>query len=246
MSETLISGYFKRKLAPLGYPIDDVRCALDSCQGKGLAFYGEPDLKPLSERLMPDLHRHVMSAVEKGCKLKLTKNQSLHMYDHENTMDIEEESWAINEDLSLFEEAAWEVFCDEVKAEVPVISKQLWDEAWEIAYSGPHEEVVARTFTTQQYIFQVIECPDEDFDLELFDEDYIMPQYEALIKGSVKVLGVKVAILDAEDESVLVEDSLWGIICAKDDPTYGHTLREIFRNAVAKLKEQLIASRIAA
>ena len=144
MDPDLLIEVFTDALQQKGLPVDDIRFSLNRCQGDGVAFYGILDIIDFKSKnpdtIIPD-------DIE---KIEITKRSAFHMYDHENTMEVNAYS---ENDSDRFEK--------EFRTFLKDISLELSQKGYEIL---DYEQ-------SESYITQTIEANDMEF-LENGDQYY--------------------------------------------------------------------------
>ena len=94
LSENLLD-MFKYELELLGYPTDDIEFSLSSCQGDGMAFYGDVDVsdyvgtdKPCPFNWAKTFNK-ILLLKPGGVYIVISRNSFGSHYSHWNTMDVE-------------------------------------------------------------------------------------------------------------------------------------------------------------
>jgi hypothetical protein len=92
MESESITENFKYQLMELGYPTEDVEWSLNSCQGDGVAFYGDiVNILVVAERLLEPADYLFLAEHLDEIRLEYTivRNSFGYRYNHWNTMDVE-------------------------------------------------------------------------------------------------------------------------------------------------------------
>ncbi|CAD5778746.1 Uncharacterised protein [Escherichia coli] len=91
--------------------------------------------------------------------------------------------------------------------------------------------------TTENYLVRVIELPERDFDIGHWDDEVIDQTICFILEGKERMLGLRVEVRSRENELVLGEDSLHGLIVASDDKSYAGYRRELLREAIQQTRD---------
>lgn len=199
MSVSLISGYFERELEKLGYGLTNAFFSLNHCQGDGMAFYGNPELDDLADRLMNGHAKAaVKRAIEKGFSLKIVEVPGLsNHYSHYNTMSVDDTTGYADE-LTPFEERSWEEFLEAVAEDVVEISHRLEREGYALIDAGLYEEEVAREYKTKRFAVRIVLTPDEDFNIADWADECLDEDYKDLIAKKVRYFSMRVEVIARE------------------------------------------------
>ncbi|MFC6674000.1 NgrC [Marinobacterium aestuariivivens] len=189
--------------------------------------------------------------------LEIARNSHGNRYSHYNSMDLNDESESIvdvfaddeDDELEKITGIAglnramlaewgelWVRFYQALKEDIVDTSKTLEQEGYKLLEAMAYEEVVVWAFTTENYIVRLSEMPSRDFDMDGWDEDTKLATLTSMLDGEERVVGLKAEVLDRETETVLGEDSLYGIVYATDDKSYGGYRSELVRYAVKDAK----------
>lgn len=162
-----IQEYFSRTLDEKGYPTNDIRYRLNYCQGDGVAFYGEIDLQDFIEKrhkeLEEDLTKHDLRRIKyiarEGYEINIEKSNYYHMYDHFNTMIIEQDDVescmsyrAKEKDVEDMIDSVYKLV-QFIKHDIKVISKELEDSGYSIAEGYESDENLIEYLTENEYYF---------------------------------------------------------------------------------------------
>ncbi len=175
-------------------------------------------------------------------ELEISRNDFGNHYSHFNTMTLsdesesidqlsEEESGVTDDELKAWGDA-WLRFYEALKQDIVDTSKSLESEGYKLIEAMSGEEEVTWEFSTENYIVRLSEMPSRDFDMDGWDEEVIHDTWKSMIDGEERVVGLKAEVLDRETETALGEDSLYGIVYATGDRTYGGYRSELVSNAI--------------
>jgi len=234
----LITRYFQRELAKLGYGGTEVNYSLGYSQGDGMAFYGQPYAPDrLAERLLHGPHKAASKrALAKGSGIRIVRNGYGWHYSHWNTMEVHVDDGA---DLTRFEEHALAALETAIQTDVRAVSRRLERDGYTLIEGGLFEAQVAREFRTRRFTLRITEVPDEDFDLSHWDDELADGFYAGLIAHRCRYFGVTVELF--ADGLLLGRDSLWGVTdeTAHADCSYGGYRRELVKTAVDEARATL-------
>lgn len=207
------------------------------------------------KNLMAYKHIEPMMRVIRECSevgLEIAKNDFGNHYSHFNTMSLCDDSEPMDhflddEEITDLEVstgikglgkdtlatwgAIWLRFCQALKEDIVETSRTLEQEGYKLIEAVSSEEEVVWEFRTENYIARLSEMPCEHFDMG-WDEEVIHDTAQSMIDGEERVVGLKAEVLDRETETVLGEDSLYGIVYAIGDRSYGGFRSELVINAV--------------
>ena len=143
----------------------------------------------------------------------------------------EEDSGVTDDELKAWGDV-WLRFYEALKQDIVDTSKSLESEGYKLIEAMSGEEEVSWEFSTENYIVRLSEMPSRDFDMDGWDEEIIHDTWKSMIDGEERVVGLKAEVLDRETETALGEDSLYGIVYATGDRTYGGYRSELVSNAI--------------
>lgn len=253
MSTRMVTEYFKRELIAAGYETSDIIWSLGYCQGDGMAFEAHCDLKAIAKRLgfKPAKVRAINQAIEKACaSIKVTHRGR---YSHWNSMEVEADDHLVEEQCTGFERTTWAELVEAMRDDVKSISRRLEKEGYKLLENcnpawfvkdkrgefGEISHVEWRAFNIGR--FRVVQKLVEDNDYNGYEfgnkEDH--DDVKAIVKGEIVVCGVEVDVLDAEDDSVLGNASLWGITDRPELPYVRQCLRDVTRDAIAAARGKI-------
>jgi len=189
-----------------------------------------------------------------SCDLSITRNSYGHHFSHWNCMNIDDNVdftgifpdddtmlgtgiEAINQDMIERWQDIWDRFVLELADDVKSISKKLESDGYSLIEASPCEEQVVWERTTENYLVRVTELPVRDFDMYLWDDEELDQTICSILEGKERVLGLRVEVLFRENEMVLGEDSLPGLIVASEDKSYAGYRRELLRNAIQQTRD---------
>ena len=250
----LIKTYFTRQLAKRGYPTDDICYSLNSCQGDGMAWYGDIDedaLTCFADTLMTGTEKAaVKRVINKGATVTISRNNFATHYSHFNTMDVEGESYYA-EALTEFEEAAFDTFIEALAEDVVATSKALESDGYAIVEAGASYGALdgkQREFNTARFTLRVEELEDEDFSVDYWDGSVIDDTLQAFIDGKQRYFCLKVSILEREDGVVLGDSYLGGCVESNETPsrTYGGYLPQMVSKAIKEARDFINSVSLAA
>jgi hypothetical protein len=146
-----IEAAFVTVLNEYGLPTDNIEFSLGWCQGDGVAFYGDIDLKKLLKRTGQYdrwaylLRRYDLSATS-------TRNSFGNHYSHYNTMDVylERES----EYLQQRDRAEGKELWDHVKETVVMVSKKLEQRGYKMIEEHQSEEHIIASAEANEMEFR--------------------------------------------------------------------------------------------
>jgi len=251
---TLIKTYFTRQLDKLGYPTHDINYSLGHCQGDGMAFYGdieEDGLVVLADRLMTGTEKAaVKRCINKGCSVTITRNGWATHYSHFNCMDVVGEDYYA-EDLTDFEQAAFDTFIEKLDNDVSDTSKQLESDGYDIIEAGSQYGALdgkTREYNTARFTVRIEEMEDEDFSMDMWDESLIDETLQAFIDGKQRYFTLKVSVIAKDDDVELGTSYLGGCIENNENPsrTYGGYLPQQVREAIEEARHFIDSVSLAA
>jgi uncharacterized membrane protein YheB (UPF0754 family) len=105
-----------------GYPTDQIYWSLGYCQGDGVAFYGNCDVKRLAIRMLTEEARKEFSEAIENVTIKIDR-LGTH-YNHWNTMIVEIEDYYVT-DLTDRVQKFLNDWQDQLNAEVKEVSRKL-------------------------------------------------------------------------------------------------------------------------
>lgn len=250
--EHLVTAYFKKELGKLGYTVKDIEWRLGHCQGDGMAFYGTVsanDLVAIARRIMDGRGVEKFAAyraIAAGSSISIGRNSYGHHYSHFNTMDVTSE-YIGDDDTekggSAVMENAFDQMVRGIVEEVREMSKKLADDGYEIMDAFRWEDECVRTFRTGRFEVRVIELKEEPefiFPSELDDLDY-----ESLVRGRVRITGLKVEIWSLDDdgdtEDLVGDDNIGYIWVDREKPSraYHGCLTDCLSEAIAEARKCL-------
>lgn len=250
----LIKTYFTRQLEKRGYPTDDICYSLNSCQGDGMAWYGDIDEDALigfADTLMTGSEKAaVKRVINKGATVTISRNSFATHYSHFNTMDVEGETYYA-EALTEFEEAAFDTFIEALEEDVVATSKTLESDGYAIIDAGSSYGALdgkQREFNTARFTVRIEELEDEEFSLEYWDESLIDDTLQAFIDGKQRYFTLKVSVNSKEDNVELGTSYLGGCVESNDRPsrTYGGYLTQMVSDAIKEAREFIDSVSLAA
>lgn len=272
MSE-LLSKHFATELAALGYPTEDVRYSLGYCQGDGVAFYGRvsgegldrliarlmpPPLLQAStgaslsarligayrERLMQQEHTERTAVLRNSVSLTLSKNRSLHLFDHYNTIDVE---IAVDVPEGTDEEAERRLHALAgelhrlVEEDVRAAARRLANEGYALIEATPHEPLELRCFETEQLRVRVVALKDECFGApDSGDPAADRAELRDLIEGRACYCAIQVEVIDKVEGRQVDVDTLWAVSLEGREPAWTtRGVRAIARDVLAELRGRM-------
>lgn len=268
----LLTQYFTEKLASFGFPAEDfdIRYSLNYCQGDGMAFYGKlafnelPELfakiyaedKETLEKL--PLFKRLISAIHStenyySC-VTIEKSRQFHLYDHYNTMLLEEikacdltlfqyaeredvsEEWQLLSPLTYVDaESLWDTFMDDLDEYIRDCSKDLANWGYRLIEGTPYESEVVYRFTTKNYNTEVYLKTIDD---QLYDEFWcehfnsFMEFCDSVVEGKTQFACLGASVIESNSETVLGHSDYGVCIFSTKDKTLGGLRRELIRDAI--------------
>jgi len=116
-----ITESFKAKLETLCLPSDDIQWSLSSCQGDGVAFYGEIDLNDyLIANKIAEEYKELFGGCMRDVEIKSNSNH----YSHYNTMSV---SYNCDDEVDILADK----FYDHIRAHIKELSIAFESEGYE-------------------------------------------------------------------------------------------------------------------
>lgn len=242
-----IKTLMQRHLVLNGYPADEVRFSLSSCQGDGASFTGELDVKRLASRLVPDVSLAVWDGLVLPEKLEITRDSGMH-YVHERSTSLSIDPVYV--ELTPAEELGGPAQKVALHRLVTALADDVVSTGAELAQRGYKlieayvcEKKKLRTFKTANFRVDVFKCPADDFDVFETEEElvYLDQTIQQIMDGEIECfsLKVKVTMLDeyGDDIAELADVDIEGF--SRDSSIKGlcTDTRDVVREAIAEARD---------
>lgn len=239
---------FRYILEKKSYPTSDIRWSLGYCQGDGASFSGKLDVVALGKRFCPDVHEEVWNGLPDDFELTLTRYD--HHYVHENSTSLSydlrslegsnAESWG-----GVAQKAALGRLLPALKEDIYQTGKSLAALGYKFYEMTPHEKEVVRTYTTPNFKVEVIACPEDDLDLDLFleeEEDEIQRVIDNIKAEKYQMVHLKVVVYqideDGDEQCELAEENVGCVMFEKGNKReLLSTAREIVSEAISNARD---------
>ncbi|TDB44294.1 NgrC [Photorhabdus luminescens subsp. mexicana] len=191
-----------------------------------------------------------------SCDLSITRNSYGNHYSHWNCMNIDDKVdftgifsdedtmlgtgiEGINQKMVERWQDNWDSFVLELVNDVKSISKKLQSDGYSLIEASPCEEKVVWKRATKNFLVRVTELPERDFYMAHWDwDDEVRDQVIcSILEGNERVLGLRVEVLSRENEIVLGEESLYGLIVDSNDKSYAGYRYELLRGAIQQTRD---------
>jgi hypothetical protein len=244
-----ITTLMKRHLVLNGYPADEVRFSLSSCQGDGASFTGELDVKRLASRLVPDVSLAVWDSLVLPEKLEITRDTGMH-YVHERSTSLSidpvyVELTPADELGGPAQKVALHRLVTALADDVVTTGAELAHRGYKLLDAYVFEKTKLRTFRTANFRVDVFKCPD-DFDVFETEEElvYLDQTIQQVMDGEIECFSLKVKITmlddDGDDIADLAEVDIYGF--SRDPSIKGLCIdtRDVVREAIAEARDTYI------
>ena len=282
----LLTQYFTEKLANFGFPAEDfdIRYRLSYCQGDGMAFYGKlafDELPELFTKIYAEdektlvklpLFKRLISAINETETyygyVEIEKSRQFHLYDHYNTMILEEieacnltlfqyaeregmdEVWQSLLPLTYADaENLWDTFMNDLDEYIRDCSKDLANWGYRLIEGAPYESEVAYRFRTKNYNTEVyLKTAYDQIDDDFWDGhfDSFMDFCDSVVEGRTQYARLGANVIEPHSETILGSSDYGVCVFPTKDKTLGGLRRELIQDAIfearsmaRKLSQQL-------
>ena len=205
---SVLERWIRSKIGPFGFSECDVRYSLGYCQGDGVSFIGNVDLKELAPAIgWSTDNLMLVDAIEHG-EVKIHSRDS--HYVHANTMRVDWETSEMDPLLSTTERLL-DGLSSEVGELALHLAKSAESECYSLIEATPYENEVLWERSTNRFKVQIVASRgDDDLDLLLshYDDDALVSQCQAFIDGSERYGLIQAVVYSLENGQVTDEDPI--------------------------------------
>lgn len=236
-----------RHLTAKGYPTDDIRYSLSSCQGDGASFAGELDIVTLAKRLVPQYSEEIWKGLQLDEKLAINRISSCR-YVHERSTSLSHDAKCVelteaHELGGAAQRVAFHGLVQALEADIVDTGSELASMGYKIIEAYPSEEKLIRRFSRRNFRVEVYKFSDERYDIfgEATSTDELDLAIQDVLGGKIEALGLEVRIEmlddDGEEISTLAMSVFEGF--SRDSSISGlcpHS-RSLVREAIVEARE---------